>query len=98
ITRLKLKSLEDFRRDELGFVFQDFNLLDTLTAYENIALALTIQNKRKRSIDSLIKNVAKELGIEEILNKYPYQISGGQKQRVACARAIVKNPSLILAD
>ncbi len=98
ITRLKPKSLEDFRRDELGFVFQDFNLLDTLTAYENIALALTIQNKRKRSIDSLIKNVAKELGIEEILNKYPYQISGGQKQRVACARAIVKNPSLILAD
>ncbi|NFE73616.1 ABC transporter ATP-binding protein [Clostridium botulinum] len=98
ITRLKTKSLEEFRRDELGFVFQDFNLLDTLTAYENIALALTIQNKRKRSIDSLIKNVAKELGIEEILNKYPYQISGGQKQRVACARAIVKNPSLILAD
>ncbi len=98
ITRLKPKSLEDFRRDELGFVFQDFNLLDTLTAYENIALALTIQNKRKRSIDSLIKNVAKELGIEDILNKYPYQISGGQKQRVACARAIVKNPSLILAD
>ncbi|KFX59323.1 ABC transporter ATP-binding protein [Clostridium botulinum] len=98
ITRLKPKSLEEFRRDELGFVFQDFNLLDTLTAYENIALALTIQNKRKGSIDSLIKNVAKELGIENILNKYPYQISGGQKQRVACARAIVKNPSLILAD
>ncbi|WP_252250203.1 ABC transporter ATP-binding protein [Clostridium sp. ZBS13] len=98
ITRLKPKSLEEFRRDELGFVFQDFNLLDTLTAYENIALALTIQNKRKGSIDSLIKNIAKELGIEEILNKYPYQMSGGQKQRVACARAIVKNPSLILAD
>ncbi len=85
ITRLKPKSLEEFRRDELGFVFQDFNLLDTLTAYENIALALTIQNKRKGSIDSLIKNIAKELGIEEILNKYPYQMSGGQKQRVACA-------------
>ncbi|WP_252238854.1 ABC transporter ATP-binding protein [Clostridium sp. VAP51] len=98
ITRLKPKSLEEFRRDELGFVFQDFNLLDTLTAYENIALALTIQNKRKGSIESLIKNIAKELGIEEILNKYPYQMSGGQKQRVACARAIVKNPSLILAD
>ncbi|WP_283719319.1 ABC transporter ATP-binding protein [Clostridium perfringens] len=98
ITKLKAKQLEKFRRDELGFIFQDFNLLDTLTAYENIALALTIQGKKPKEIDSLIKKVAKSLGIDGILNKFPYQISGGQKQRVASARAIVTNPSLILAD
>ncbi len=98
ITKLKSKNLEKFRRDELGFIFQDFNLLDTLTAYENIALALTIQGRNHREIDKLIKNVAKDLGITEVLNKYPYQMSGGQKQRVASARAIITNPSLILAD
>ena len=98
ITKLKAKELEKFRRDELGFIFQDFNLLDTLTAYENIALALTIQGKKPKDIDALIKKVAKSLGIDGILNKFPYQISGGQKQRVASARAIVTNPSLILAD
>ncbi|MCX0365147.1 ABC transporter ATP-binding protein [Clostridium perfringens] len=98
ITKLKAKELEKFRRDELGFIFQDFNLLDTLTAYENIALALTIQGKKPKDIDALIKNVANSLGIDGILNKFPYQISGGQKQRVASARAIVTNPSLILAD
>ena len=98
ITKLKSKELEKFRRDELGFIFQDFNLLDTLTAYENIALALTIQGKKPKDIDALIKNVANSLGIDGILNKFPYQISGGQKQRVASARAIVTNPSLILAD
>ncbi|EPB8178557.1 ABC transporter ATP-binding protein [Clostridium perfringens] len=98
ITKLKAKELEKFRRDELGFIFQDFNLLDTLTAYENIALALTIQGKKPKEIDDLIKKVAKSLGIDGILNKFPYQISGGQKQRVASARAIVTNPSLILAD
>ena len=98
ITKLKSKELEKFRRDELGFIFQDFNLLDTLTAYENIALALTIQGKKPKDIDALIKKVAKSLGIDGILNKFPYQLSGGQKQRVASARAIVTNPSLILAD
>ncbi|WP_415305811.1 ABC transporter ATP-binding protein [Clostridium perfringens] len=98
ITKLKSKELEKFRRDELGFIFQYFNLLDTLTAYENIALALTIQGKKPKDIDALIKKVAKSLGIDGILNKFPYQISGGQKQRVASARAIVTNPSLILAD
>ena len=98
ITKLKAKELEKFRRDELGFIFQDFNLLDTLTAYENIALALTIQGKKPKEIDALIKKVAKSLGIDGILNKFPYQISGGQKQRVDSARAIVTNPSLILAD
>ena len=98
ITRLKSKKLDKFRQNELGFIFQDFNLLDTLTAYENIALALTIQGKKPKDIDALIKKVAKSLGIDGILNKFPYQISGGQKQRVASARAIVTNPSLILAD
>ena len=98
ITKLKSKKLENFRINELGFVFQDFNLLDTLTAYENIALALTIQGKKPKEIDSLIKGIVENLGISSILNKYPYEMSGGQKQRVASARAIVTNPSLILAD
>lgn len=98
ITTLKNRDIEKFRRDELGFIFQDFNLLDTLTAYENIALALTIQEEKPKSIDGRIKDVASKLGICEILNKYPYEMSGGQKQRVASARAIVTNPSLILAD
>lgn len=98
ITALKRKALENFRRDELGFIFQDFNLLDTLTAYENIALALTIQNRGTREIDRLIKSVAKKLEISELLNNYPFQLSGGQKQRVASARALVTEPSLILAD
>ena len=98
ITKMKSKQLENFRKDELGFIFQDFNLLDTLTAYENIALALTIQGVKPREVDTKIKNVAESLGILEVLNKYPYQMSGGQKQRVASARAIVTNPSLILAD
>ena len=98
ITKMKSKQLENFRKDELGFIFQDFNLLDTLTAYENIALALTIQGVKASLIDEKIKNVSKNLGIEEVLNKYSYQMSGGQKQRVASARAIVTDPSLILAD
>ena len=98
ITKLKSKKLENFRKNELGFIFQDFNLLDTLTAYENIALALTIQGKKPKEIDSLIKGIVENLGISSILNKYPYEMSGGQKHRVASARAIVTNPSLILAD
>lgn len=98
ITTLKKKGLEAFRRDELGFIFQDFNLLDTLTAYENIALALTIQKREAMEIDQLIKAVAEKLDISGILSKFPFQLSGGQKQRVACARAIVTEPSLILAD
>ncbi len=98
ITRLKSKKLDKFRQNELGFIFQDFNLLDTLTAYENIALALTIKGEKPSNIDSKIKEVAKYLEIDKVLNKYPYEMSGGQKQRVACARAIVTNPSLVLAD
>ena len=98
VTKLKGNNLNKFRREELGFIFQDFNLLDTLTAYENIALALSIQNVSAKEIDTRIKKVAKELDITNILNKYPYQMSGGQKQRVACARAIITNPKLLLAD
>ena len=98
ITKLKNKELNRFRREELGFIFQDFNLLDTLTAYENIALALSIQNVGAKEIDSKIKKVAYDLDIEDVLNKYPYQMSGGQKQRVTSARAIITNPKLILAD
>ncbi len=98
ITRLKGNNLNKFRREELGFVFQDFNLLDTLTAYENIALALTIQKVSPKEIDRRVTEIARNLGIEEILNKYPYQVSGGQKQRIASSRAIITNPKLILAD
>ncbi|EPY2276550.1 ABC transporter ATP-binding protein [Clostridium sporogenes] len=98
ITRLKSKALDKFRQNELGFIFQDFNLLDTLTAYENIALALTIKGEKSSEIDGKIKSVSKYLEIEKVLNKYPYQMSGGEKQRVASARAIVTDPSLILAD
>lgn len=98
ITTMKSKQLSTFRREQLGFVFQDFNLLDTLTAYENIALALTIIKTPVKQIEAKVKYVAKALGISEILKKYPYQLSGGQKQRVACARAIITQPSLILAD
>jgi putative ABC transport system ATP-binding protein len=98
ITALKGKSLNKFRREKLGFIFQDFNLLDTLTAYENIALALSIQKTPPNIIDNAVKNVASQLGIADVLSKYPYQMSGGQKQRVASARAIVTSPKLILAD
>ena len=99
ITKLKSKSIEKFRREELGFIFQDFNLLDTLTAFENIALALTIQEgKKAKNIRDRVLEVARKLDIEEVLSKFPYEMSGGQKQRAAAARAIITNPSLILAD
>ncbi len=98
ITTIRGNELNKFRREELGFIFQDFNLLDTLTGYENIALALSIQNVKPKEIDSRIQEVTKRLGIEEVLNKYSYQMSGGQKQRVAAARALITNPKLILAD
>ena len=98
ITKLTGNRLNKFRRDELGFIFQDFNLLDTLTAYENIALALTILKVNYNEIDKRVKDIAKKLEITNILDKYPYQLSGGQKQRVASARAIITNPKIILAD
>ena len=98
ITKLKGNDLNKFRREKLGFIFQDFNLLDTLTGYENIALALSIQNKSVKEIEEKINDIAVKLGIKKILNKYPYQMSGGEKQRISSARAIITNPELVLAD
>lgn len=98
ITELKGNKLNRFRREQLGFIFQDFNLLDTLTAFENIALALLIQGVHAKEIQKRVLQLACELGISDVLDKYPYQMSGGQKQRVASARAIITNPKLILAD
>ncbi|MBC2396410.1 ABC transporter ATP-binding protein [Clostridium tetanomorphum] len=98
ITELNKKKIAEFRREKLGFIFQDFNLLDTLTAYENIALALSIIKTDSKIIDTKVKEIAETLNITDILNKYPYEISGGERQRVAAARAIITNPSLILAD
>ncbi|MDE6627373.1 MAG: ABC transporter ATP-binding protein, partial [Lachnospiraceae bacterium] len=98
ITKLKGNALNKFRREELGFIFQEFNLLDTLTAYENIALALSIQNVPVREIKERVEKMAEQLGITEVLSKYPYQMSGGQKQRVAAARAMITLPKLVLAD
>ncbi|MCI8380459.1 MAG: ATP-binding cassette domain-containing protein [Lachnospiraceae bacterium] len=88
----------EFRRRHLGFVFQEYNLLETLTIYENIALALTIKEVSKESIRPMIQNLSEKLDISAILDKFPYEVSGGQRQRCACARAIVVNPDIILAD
>lgn len=98
ITKLDRKNLARFRREQLGFIFQDFNLLDTLTARENIALALAVKGEEPEAVDGKVESAAEDLNIKEILEKYPYEMSGGQRQRVACARAIVTKPSLILAD
>lgn len=98
ITKLNRKSLSKFRREDLGFIFQDFNLLDTLTVYENIALALTICKVSSKEIKRRVLETAEKLEIRDILNKFPSEISGGQKQRAAAARAIITNPKMILAD
>ena len=98
VTDMKEKALAKFRREQLGFIFQDFNLLDTLTGRDNIALALSIIGEKPRVIDKRVNAAANALGVEEIIDKYPYEMSGGQRQRIACARAIVTKPSLILAD
>lgn len=98
ITELNPKLLAQFRREKLGFIFQDFNLLDTLTGRENIALALTILKRPAGIIDGMVNEVANKLDIRDILDKYPYQMSGGEKQRVASARAIISDPTMILAD
>ena len=98
ITRLKGGELNRFRREKLGFIFQDFNLMDTLTAYENIALSLSIKKSPVKEMDTKIHEIAGQLEIADVLKKYPYQMSGGQKQRVAAARALVTEPELVLAD
>lgn len=98
ITGMKGNALNKFRREKLGFIFQDFNLLDTLTAYENIALPLSIRNTPPLKIDAKIVELAEILGIDSVMKKYPYQMSGGQKQRVAAARAIIGDPAMVLAD
>ena len=98
VTEINEKQIARFRRENLGFVFQDFNLLDTLTISENIALALTINRVPAGEIDGRVRERAGKLNITDILDKYPYQVSGGQKQRCACARAIINQPKLILAD
>ncbi len=92
------KAAAEFRRRHLGFVFQEYNLLETLTIYENIALALTIKEVSKESIRPMIQSLSEKLDISAILDKFPYEVSGGQRQRCACARAIVVNPDIILAD
>ena len=98
LTEINQKKIAKFRRENLGFIFQDFNLLDTLTIHENIALALTINKTKKSEIDNKVINVAKELGIEDLLSKYPYEVSGGQKQRIAIARALAMEPDVMLFD
>ena len=98
VTEINEKQIARFRRENLGFVFQDFNLLDTLTISENIALTLTINKVPADEIDGQVREMAEKLNITNILDKYPYQVSGGQKQRCACARAIINSPKLILAD
>ncbi|WP_035294844.1 ABC transporter ATP-binding protein [Clostridium sp. KNHs214] len=98
ISQLKEPHLSAFRRDKLGFIFQDFNLLDNMTLKENIVLPLALSNTSYGEIQKRLKEITSKLGISEVLNKHPYEVSGGQKQRAAAARAIISNPSLILGD
>lgn len=98
ISEVKEKELAAFRRKHLGFVFQEFNLLDTMNAEDNILLPLVLGGEKESELNRRLAPIAESLGIEEILKKYPYEISGGQKQRVAVARALITNPKLILAD
>ena len=98
ISRIKEPTLYDFRRSKLGFIFQDYNLLDTLTLKDNIALPLILSKKNIKQIEDTVSSVTTDLGIETILNKYPYEVSGGQKQRASAARAIVNKPDLVIAD
>lgn len=98
VTALKGKALSRFRRERLGFIFQDCNLLDTLTGFENIALALTILGTSAGEIDGRVREAGALLGLDKVLDKYPYQMSGGEQQRVAAARAIISRPALVLAD
>ena len=98
VTEIKEDDLADFRKENLGFIFQDFNLLDTLSIEENISLSLIINNENPNEVDKKVKDIAFKLGIADVLKKFPYEVSGGQKQRCACARALINHPKLILAD
>ena len=98
VTGLRSRALAKFRRDDLGFIFQDSNLLDTLTGFENIALALTVKGEPAGRVKPKVDAIAATLGVSEVLGKYPYQMSGGQKPRIAAARAMVADPKLVLAD
>ncbi|MQS75252.1 ABC transporter ATP-binding protein [Lactobacillus halodurans] len=98
ITKLNNNKMADFRANEIGFIFQDFNLLENLTAYENIALPLALQNKPTKDIKPNVESIAEKLGLTEILNHYPTELSGGQKQRVAAARALVHQPAIVFGD
>lgn len=98
LTAIREKELSAFRRDNLGFVFQDFNLLDNFSLKDNILLSLVLQGKTVAQMEQMVEPIAERLGILELLEKYPYEVSGGQKQRTAVARAIITNPQLILAD
>ncbi|WP_418256537.1 ABC transporter ATP-binding protein [Gordonibacter urolithinfaciens] len=98
VTGLRSRALAKFRRDDLGFIFQDSNLLDTLTGFENIALALTVKGEPTGRVKPKVDAIAATLGVSEVLGKYPYQKSGGQRQRIAAARAMVADPKLVLAD
>lgn len=98
ITKIRERDLADFRRENLGFVFQEFNLLDTLTIEENISLALIINKVKPGQVRKKVQMIAQKLGITDVLSKFPYEVSGGQKQRCACARALINEPKLLLAD
>ena len=98
ITEIKEDDMADFRRENLGFIFQDFNLLDTLSIEENISLSLIINHTDVNEVDKRVLDIASKLGISDVLKKFPYEVSGGQKQRCACARALITHPKLILAD
>ena len=98
ITELSEDQVAEFRKKNLGFVFQEYNLLDTLTLEENVMLAMSLRKEKKSVIEKQCQDMLKLLGIEEVKNQFPYQVSGGQKQRCACARALVNHPKLILAD
>ena len=98
ITEIKEDDMADFQRENLGFIFQDFNLLDTLSIEENISLSLIINHTDVNEVDKRVLDIASKLGISDVLKKFPYEVSGGQKQRCACARALITHPKLILAD